>query len=167
MSESIALTSLPPHYQLADASRSAGTQRLRCSGLFFKSVTCSGDIGVSYVKSLVAIIAALFASIVFADVNARTDSEIDYLIQFVGNSSCKIERNGKHHDGGDAVAHIQKKYDYFKDDITTAEQFIEYSASKSTMSGKYYLVRCGGSQPLRTRDWLLNALERYREIERI
>ena len=118
-------------------------------------------------KSLIAIVTALLANFVFADVSTKTDSEIDYLIQFVENSSCKIERNGKYHDGNDAVAHIQKKYNYFKDEITTAELFIEYSASKSTVSGKYYLVRCGESQPFRTREWLLNELKRYREIERI
>jgi hypothetical protein len=119
------------------------------------------------VKSLIAIIAALFASIVFAEISPKGESEINYLIEFVRNSACEIVRNGKYHGAEKAVAHIQKKYDYFKDDITTAEQFIEYSASKSTVSGKYYLVRCGESQPLRTRDWLLNELKRYREIERI
>ena len=58
---------------------------------------------------------------------------------------------------------FERKYDYFRDDISTTEEFIEYSASKSTMSGKYYLVKCDSSEAVKTKEWLLNELKRYRE----
>jgi len=116
----------------------------------------------------ILIVAVCFASnLIFAGVNPKEESEIDYLIQFVGSSLCKINRNGKFHESGDAVSHIQKKYEYFRDEIETAEQFIEYSATKSTVSGKYYWVKCGDSPSLKTRDWLLNELKRYRGRKRI
>lgn len=89
-------------------------------------------------------------------------NEIDHLLAFVENTGCQIERNGKLHAGPDGVEHIRKKYNYFKDEIDSAEKFIELSATKSTMSGKYYLVLCEGGQKITTRDWLLQELKNYR-----
>ena len=116
-------------------------------------------------KHFFAIVFLLLASSVNADVNAEQKLEISHLLNFVKNSSCKIIRNGKAYDGNKAVTHIQKKYDYFNDDIETTEQFVELSASKSTLSGKYYTVICGDAQPLRTKDWLLEELRNYRQGE--
>jgi hypothetical protein len=58
--------------------------------------------------------------------------------------------------------HIQQKYDYFKDNIQTTEQFIEYSAAKSTMTGRDYLLKCKGQRSIKTRDWLKQELQKYR-----
>ena len=77
-------------------------------------------------------------------------------------SECRMERNGKTHSSEDAYSHVKKKYDYFRDEIGTSEEFIELSATKSTLSGRYYRVLCPGEPPVRTRDWLLEELERYR-----
>ena len=104
----------------------------------------------------------LLVSVVNADVPVEYQDEVEHLINFVKNTSCQINRNGEYHIGAKAIAHIQKKYRYFKDDISTTEQFIDYSATKSTMSGKYYMVKCGGQEPEKTRDWLLKELKKYR-----
>jgi Family of unknown function (DUF5329) len=37
--------------------------------------------------------------------------------------------------------YIKKKYDYFKTQIHTAEDFIALAATKSELSGRPYLVR--------------------------
>ena len=116
-----------------------------------------------YVKHFVAIIFILLASSVSATGSAEQKLETNHLLSFVKNSPCKIVRNGKVYDGSRSVTHIQKKYDYFQDDIETTEQFIELSATKSTLSGKYYTVVCGDDQSLKTRDWLLQELENYRQ----
>jgi len=116
-------------------------------------------------KHLVAIAFILISTSANADVSAEQKRETSHLLNFVTNSPCKIIRNGKAYDGNRAVTHIQKKYDYFKDDIETTEQFIELSATKSTLSGKYYTVVCGDDQPLKTRDWLLQELKNYRQRE--
>ena len=97
-----------------------------------------------------------------ADVPPGQKLEIDHLLSFVEHSPCRINRNGKAYAGIDAVSHIKKKYAYFKDDIQTTEQFIELSATKSTMSGKYYQVECPGEEPMRSQDWLLKQLKAYR-----
>ena len=97
-----------------------------------------------------------------ADVPDSERHEVQHLLDYLRSSDCAMERNGERHAGEDAYAHVKKKYDYFRDEIKTSEEFIDYAATKSTMSGKYYLVICPGDPPVRVRDWLLDELRRYR-----
>jgi len=113
-----------------------------------------------------AVILLLSASHAYADVPSEKQHEVQHLMQFVKSSGCQIVRNGSAHNAVDALKHIQKKYDYFKDDISTSEEFIAYSATKSTMTGRYYLVECVGKETVKTRDWLLQELQQYRVKER-
>ena len=117
---------------------------------------------MSSVKHFLAIGLVLFSAPIIADVPPGQQLEIDHLLNFVEHSSCRINRNGKIHDGSAAVSHIKKKYAYFKDEIQTTEQFIELSATKSTLSGEYYMVQCGDDKQVRTKEWLLNELANYR-----
>ncbi|MDU9051143.1 MAG: DUF5329 domain-containing protein [Candidatus Electrothrix sp. Rat3] len=114
-------------------------------------------------KGLVLLMAIMLTGTAQADVSPEQQPEVAHLLSFVRSSPCTINRNGATHQGEEAAAHIRKKYDYYRNKIKTTEQFIEYSASKSTMSGKYYTVHCDGQEPIRTRDWLLRELEEYRE----
>ncbi len=88
--------------------------------------------------------------------------EINHLLAYLENSECQFERNGKIHSANDTAAHAKRKYNYFKDRIDSTEKFIEYSATKSTMSGKYYMVLCKDKPKAKTRDWLLQELKNYR-----
>ena len=97
-----------------------------------------------------------------ADVPDAERHEVQHLLDYLRASDCAMERNGEQHSSEDAYAHVKKKYDYFRDDIKTPKEFIDYAATKSTMSGKYYRVICPGDPPVRTRDWLLDELRRYR-----
>ena len=114
-------------------------------------------------KSLLVTVLLLFPHALVADVPPEQKAEVDYLLEYVSKSGCEMNRNGSRHKGEAAVSHIQKKYDYFRDDIKSTEDFIEYSATKSTMSGKYYMVECEGQESMKTQDWLLDALQVYRE----
>jgi hypothetical protein len=114
-------------------------------------------------KKYCLLLVIIFANPVNSDVPPEMKHEIEHLIYFIKNTSCQINRNGQYYDGEKAVAHIQKKYHYFRDKINTTEQFVAYSATKSTMSRKYYMVKCGNQQPEKTKDWLLNELKKYRE----
>ena len=91
-------------------------------------------------------------------------NEIDHLLIFVENTECQYERNGKLHSVIDSVEHIKKRYKYFKKEIDSAEQFIALSATKSTRSGKYYMVLCKGSPKIRSQEWLHKELKNYRSI---
>ena len=113
-------------------------------------------------KHIAAILLLVFLQAAHADVPAEQKAEVDHLLKFVSQSDCIMLRNGSEHVGEKAVSHIQKKYDYFRDDINSTESFIEFSATKSTMSGKYYTVRCPGKQEMRSQDWLLEELAAFR-----
>lgn len=113
------------------------------------------------------LIALLFiAGVAKADVPEAQRGEVKHLLAFVKQSTCSINRNGQDHNGTEALAHIQNKYDYFRDKIHNTEEFIDLSASKSTMSGRYYTVKCGDQAPIRARDWLLHELSKYRSQAR-
>jgi len=100
-----------------------------------------------------------------ADVSEDQVAEVNHLMNFVKTSDCVLNRNGTDHLGEKSVAHIQKKYDYFRDKINSTENFIQFSATKSTMSGKYYTVTCPGQETVLAQDWLLQELARYRSTQ--
>ena len=113
-------------------------------------------------KHLLTTLFLTFTVSTFADVPPEQKPEVEHLLAFVRQSDCLMIRNGNEHEGEEAASHIQKKYDYFADDITTTEAFIEYSATKSTMSGKYYTVKCPDGKEMRSQDWLLEELAVFR-----
>jgi len=84
---------------------------------------------------------------------AGTTEEIASLLLFIEQSECTFIRNGKHYDALKAREHIEKKYTYYKERITTAEDFILYSATKSSITGEPYMVICNGMNMV-TSDWL-------------
>ncbi len=102
-------------------------------------------------------------SFTYADVPPSQKPEVKHLLQFVETTDCIFERNGKKYDGEKASKHIKRKYKYFRDEITTTEEFIEYCATKSTVSGKSYLVYCDDTGPIESSVWLLQELAEYRE----
>ncbi len=97
----------------------------------------------------------------------NTQAEINHLLNFVSTTTCQYERNGDLHDGKAAKKHINKKYKYFEDDIKSAEDFIEYSATKSTMSKKKYKIHCTNKPVQNSKQWLLSELKRYRSRKKI
>lgn len=111
----------------------------------------------------IALLELLLTDVSCADVPDADRHEVQHLLVHLKTSDCIMERNGDRHPSENAYAHVQKKYDYFRDEIKTSEEFIDYAATKSTMSGKYYRVICPGEPPIRTRDWLLDELHRYRK----
>ncbi|WP_207883091.1 DUF5329 domain-containing protein [Pseudomonas sp. 30_B] len=99
-----------------------------------------------------------------AALDAKAQREITQLLDFVEHSDCRFIRNGSEYPGNEARAHLQKKLDYLenKDLVSSAEDFIERAASKSSMSGKPYQVSCpGGTQDTST--WLNTELKRLRQ----
>jgi hypothetical protein len=112
--------------------------------------------------------ALLFAAMVGSSALTRADvpesdrHEVEHLLEFIRQSDCAFIRNGRTYGGERAYRHVQRKYDYFRGDIMDAESFIELSASRSELSGQPYLFACSGTEPRRSRDVLLEELERYR-----
>jgi len=91
-----------------------------------------------------------------------TNEEIASLLNFVEQSNCTFIRNGKQYDSVASRQHIEKKYKYYIDKITTTEDFIRYSATGSSISGKPYEVICSGIV-MESSEWLHEELEGLRK----
>lgn len=91
---------------------------------------------------------------------------IGYLLDFVANSESTFIRNGSSYPPKKAVEHFQAKYEYFRKEIKTAEDFIRLAASKSEFSGRPYLVRTKDGKEMETAGWLRKALNDYRITQR-
>ena len=89
------------------------------------------------------------------------DDSIKYLLDYVANSHATFVRNGHTHTPQEAVDHIKAKYEHFKNEIKTPEDFIRLSASKSLLSGQPYLVRTADGKETRLDAWLTEALKKH------
>ncbi|MDP9187302.1 MAG: DUF5329 domain-containing protein [Verrucomicrobiota bacterium] len=90
------------------------------------------------------------------------EQTINYLLDYVAKSDATFIRNGQTHTPREAVNHIKAKYEHFKNEIKTPEDFIRLAASKSLLTGKPYLVRAPDGKEMRLDVWLTEALKQYR-----
>jgi hypothetical protein len=95
---------------------------------------------------------------------AEVQAEVGYLLQHMEESGCEFNRNGTWYGGKRARAHLSLKYQYLvdHDQISTTDDFIERAASRSSMTGIDYQIRCAGSAPVASNWWLQDALATYR-----
>jgi hypothetical protein len=109
-------------------------------------------------------LAALAASVLAAPTAAPVRAEIDTLLARLVTSGCAFGRNDAWHAGADAKAHLLNKLEYIEKyaTIATTEQFIDLAATKSSMSGNPYLVRCGNAAAVQSGPWLLGQLQELR-----
>ena len=101
----------------------------------------------------------------FANGSFATESlqqSVDYLLDYIAKSDTTFIRNGQSHTSAEAVAHIKAKYEHFKDEIKTPEDFIRLAASKSLLTGKPYLVRTRDGKEMHLDAWLMEALRQHR-----
>jgi len=82
------------------------------------------------------------------------EAEIQGLIEAVQLSGCEFERNGKRYDSLEAADHMRLKYRRGKRYAKTVEQFIDRLASKSSISGRPYLIICAASGEHTAKQWL-------------
>lgn len=91
--------------------------------------------------------------------------EIEVLIQAVASSGCEFERNRKRHDAATAADHLRLKYRRGKRYATSAEKFIDRLASKSSFTGRQYLMLCPGEDEQTANAWLHAALNAHRHAD--
>jgi hypothetical protein len=90
------------------------------------------------------------------------DSAIKKVLALVERSDAKFIRNGKEYPARDASEHLAKKYDYYKKEIKTVDDFIDKCASKSILSGKPYLIKPKDGKEMLFSDWLK---ARFKELD--
>ncbi|HWY26248.1 MAG TPA: DUF5329 domain-containing protein [Nevskia sp.] len=90
--------------------------------------------------------------------------EVGFLLGYIDGSGCEFYRNGTWHDSKAAQQHLRDKYDYLaaRNLIDTTEDFIDKAATKSSLSGQAYVVRCNGAAPVSSGKWLRDELVRLR-----
>lgn len=115
------------------------------------------------------ILLTLLSALALAPANAQqpplsTYAEIEYLLNYIETSGCSFYRNGTWYDGTRARAHLRTKYDYLAERqlIGSAEDFIDKAATKSSLSGKPYKLRCNDGLEVESGPWLHHVLARYR-----
>jgi hypothetical protein len=96
----------------------------------------------------------------------QVQQEIDFLLDTIGTSGCEFYRNGSWHDAKAAQAHVRSKYSFLlrRDLIATTEDFIERAATRSSLSGEPYRIRCAGSEEIAADRWLRDELARFRSL---
>ena len=115
-------------------------------------------------RTLLLLLAITASVPVSAETNDTEHAEISYLLKQIQTSDCRFNRNGTWHTAQEAATHLKNKYAYLSEKglIITAETFIEKAASKSSTSGKPYIVQCGTSEPIQSSLWFMTELSRYR-----
>ncbi|MCZ6663699.1 MAG: DUF5329 domain-containing protein [Gammaproteobacteria bacterium] len=100
-----------------------------------------------------------------ADVDAKTQAEIAHLFDQMQQSNCQFARNGSWYSAAEAVHHIDKKYQYLlkRTAVRSTENFIERAASRSSISGQPYRVKCGGSAAIESAEWFQAELDVFRK----
>ena len=115
-----------------------------------------------YMRGLILLLLGmLYAMPVSAATPQLVGSEITALLTRLETSDCEFNRNGIWYSATEAKAHLQFKFGA-AGSFQSTEQFIERVASKSSMSGKPYLVRCGNSAPVQSGEWLFARLQELR-----
>lgn len=111
--------------------------------------TAAGMVNGIDMKTLFGLILLLAISdVAMAALSPKAQAEIGGLMDALAKSGCQFQRNGDWYDAAQARAHLQRKYDYLlkKDLVHTSEQFIQRAASKSSLSGRPYRVKCAGEE---------------------
>jgi hypothetical protein len=90
------------------------------------------------------------------------ESAIEYLLNYVKNADVVFIRNNREHTPDEAAAHMRKKYEYFREEIKTPEDFIRLTSTKSLLSGNPYKIRLRNGRTMLSQKWLEDALRKYR-----
>jgi Family of unknown function (DUF5329) len=108
---------------------------------------------------------ALLPAVCVAELTAASKKEIDGLLHAVGSSGCEFMRGGSPHSAAKAQEHLLMKYKYLaaRDQVKSAEEFIVKAATRSSMTGQAYGIRCGGAPALDSADWMTAQLKMIRQ----
>ena len=98
--------------------------------------------------------------------DTQSEREIQHLLQFTAKSDCQFIRNGKSYGPAQAREHLAKKYAAVQNRIRSAEDFIRYIASESSITKEPYRVQCPGAQATPSGPWLTLELRRLRKEEK-
>jgi hypothetical protein len=87
---------------------------------------------------------------------------IEALIAAVGRlEGATFIRNGSEHTAAEAADHLRLKWKKAGQRVRTAEDFIRYCATQSSMSGRKYRIRLADGRELDSANWFHAELRRF------
>jgi Family of unknown function (DUF5329) len=106
------------------------------------------------------VILALFSGAVSAQDNIEK-KKIEFLISSVENlKGAKFIRNGSEYDGKKAAEHLRMKLQNALV-VQTADDFIRLCASKSSITGKPYMIRLPDGKTIKSEEYFREKLKKY------
>jgi Family of unknown function (DUF5329) len=121
------------------------------------------------IKTLFALIVASGLSYSTSALGVELDSagaaEIEKLLARLGASGCRFQRNGSWYTAQEARAHLEIKYRHLLDKqlVGSVEDFVFLGATKSSSSGKPYMVQCRGQESMPSATWMATQRLEMRE----
>jgi hypothetical protein len=107
-----------------------------------------------------------------SDIDSKYSSDlteqqkIEYLISHVENlTDAYFIRNGRSHSPKDAASHLRTKLRHSRSHISTAEDFIQICATKSSITGRKYLILFSDGKRVETGKYLYQILENLESSE--
>ncbi len=88
------------------------------------------------------------------------EQKITFLIQYIEKSNVIFIRNGSEYNATDAAKHLRMKREKAGKKIKTAREFIDYLASKSSVSGEPYKIKFPNGVIMPVRDVLYHELKK-------
>ncbi len=88
------------------------------------------------------------------------EQKINHLIQYIEKSKVTFIRNGSEYNAIDAAKHLRTKREKAGKRVKTAREFIDYIASKSSMSGEAYKIKFPNGVIMPVRDVLYYELKK-------
>ena len=113
------------------------------------------------------ILLTLFAILALCSVVANAQDtverkKIDYLISSVENlQGAKFIRNGSEYNGKEAAKHLRMKLQNAGVKVLTADDFIQICASKSSISGKPYMIRLSDGKTIKSEEYFREKLMKF------
>ncbi|MEZ2311764.1 DUF5329 domain-containing protein [Paraburkholderia sp. RCC_158] len=114
--------------------------------------------------ALIAIAVGMTITTEAGEARPVVQAEINSLLNRLETSGCGFNRNGTWYSGIEAKSHMLAKLHYIESRtaLQNTEQFIELAATRSSVSGKPYVVKCGNGPGEPSATWLTKQLQSLR-----
>ena len=108
-----------------------------------------------------ALMLGLFVGTALARAPLSETQKIESLIDSLSSlKGAVFIRNGSEYSADQAVHHLRMKWDHAGSKVKTAEDFIQYCASKSSFSGEKYQIRLANGKTEYSEDYFREVLMR-------
>jgi hypothetical protein len=133
--------------------------------IHLESARNAGRPGTVSGARLVALLLGGVPWVCAAQLSPAAKQEIHGLLHAVGSSGCEFIRGGTPHAAAKAQSHLFLKYEYLeaRDQLKSTEDFIAKAATRSSMTGEAYAIRCAGTGQMASEDWMKARLKAMRQ----